>query len=84
MLQNYDATRLRRSLHNAGAVPVIPGQRRRKRTIRYDENRYRGSHLIENAIFRLKDFHRVATPFDKFAANFLPDVAIATAIAFWL
>jgi transposase len=46
--------------------------------------RYRGRHLIENAFCRLKDFRRVATHYDKLAANFLSDVALATALAFWL
>ena len=44
----------------AGAVPVIPGRRNRKRFIRYDKNRYHDRHLIENALCRLKDFRRVA------------------------
>ena len=33
--KGYDADRLRRSLRVVGAVPVIPGRRNRKRTIRY-------------------------------------------------
>ena len=82
--KGYDADRLRRSLRDAGAVPVIPGRRNRKRIIRYDKARYRGRHLIENAFCRLKDFRRVATRYDKLAANFLSGVALATAIAFWL
>ena len=82
--KGYDADRLRRSLRDVGAVPVIPGRRNRKRTIRYDKDRYRGRHLIENAFCRLKDFRRVATRYDKLAANFLSGVALATAIAFWL
>nr|WP_288410779.1 IS5 family transposase [uncultured Sphingomonas sp.] len=82
--KGYDADLLRRSLRDAGAVPVIPGRRNRKRTIRYDKDRYRGRHLIENAFCRLKDFRRVATRYDKLAANFLSGVAIATALAFWL
>lgn len=44
--KDYDADRLRRSLRDAGAVPIIPGRRNRKRTIRYDKNRYRGRHLM--------------------------------------
>jgi transposase len=59
--KGYDADQLRRSLRDAGAVPVIPGRRHRKRTIRYDKGRYRGRHLIENAFCRLKDFRCVAT-----------------------
>ena len=82
--KGYDADALRRSLRQAGAVPVIPGRRSRKRVIRYDKQRYRDRHLIENAFCRLKDFRRVATRYDKLAANFLSGVALATAIAFWL
>jgi transposase len=74
--KGYDADRLRRSLRETGAVPVIPGRRNRKRTIRDDKQRYRGRHLIENAFCRLKDFHRVATRYDKLAANFLSGVAL--------
>ena len=82
--KGYDADRLRRSLREAGATPVIPGRRNRKRAVRYDQNRYRDHHLIENACCRMKDFRRVATRYDKLAANFLSGVALATAIAFWL
>ncbi len=82
--KGYDADRLRRSLREIGTTPVIPGRRNRKRAIRYDRQRYRARHLIENAFCRIKDFRRVATRYDKLAANFLSGVALATAIAFWL
>jgi len=82
--KGYDADQLRRSLRDAGAVPVIPDRRSRKRAICYDKERYRSRHLIENAFCRLKDFRRVHTRYDKLAANFLSGVALATAIAFWL
>ena len=82
--KGYDADPLRRSLRQAGTVPVIPGRSNRKRAVRYDRERYRGRHLIENAFCRLKDFRRVATRYDKLAANFLSGVALATALAFWL
>jgi transposase len=82
--KGYDADQLRRSLRDAGAVPVIPGRRSRKRAICYDKERYRDRHLIENAFCRLKDFRRVHTRYDKLAVNFLSGVALATAIAFWL
>ena len=48
--KGYDADRLRRSLREAGAVPVIPGRRNRKRTIRYDKDRYGGRYLIERLL----------------------------------
>ena len=82
--KGYDADRLRRSLREAGAVPVIPGRRNRKHAICYDQQRYRGRHRIENAFCRLKDFRRIATRYDKLAANFLSGVALATALAFWM
>ena len=82
--KGYDADWLRRSLREIGITPVIPGRRNRKRTIRYDRQRYKDRHLIENAFCRIKDFRRVATRYDKLAANFLSGVALATAIAFWL
>ena len=56
----------------------------RKRPIAYDKSRYRDRHLIENAFCRLKDFRRVATRYDKLAANYLSAVALATVLAFWL
>ncbi|APX66108.1 hypothetical protein AV944_09985 [Sphingomonas sp. LK11] len=70
-----DADQLRGSLHDAGAVPIIPGRRNRKRIIRYDKDRYRGRHLIQNAFCRFKEFRCVATRYDKLAANFLSGVA---------
>ena len=82
--KGYDADHLRRSLREAGTTPVIPGRRNRKRAIRYDKKRYRDRHLIENAFCRIKDFRRVATRYDKLAANFLSGVALVTAFAFWL
>ena len=78
--KGYDADRLRRSLREAGAVPVIPGPRNRKRTTRAAT----GRHLIENASCRLKHFRRVATRYDRLAANFLSGVALATELAFRL
>lgn len=63
---------------------MIPGRITRKKKIAYDKGRYRDRHLIENAFCRLKDFRRVATRYDKLAANFLSAVALAAVLAFWL
>jgi len=65
-------------------VPVIPGRSGRKRAVGHDRERYKCRHLVENAFCRLKDSRRIATRYDKLAANFLPGVALATALAFWL
>lgn len=82
--KGYDADALRRKLRAEGIQPVIPGRINRKRTIRYDKKRYRDRWRIEAAFCRLKDFRRVATRYDKLAANFLSAVALAAIIAFWV
>ena len=81
--KGYDADPLRRAFRQAGAVPIIPGRSGRKRAIRHDRERYKSRHLVENAFCRLKHFRRVATRYDKLAANALSGVALATALAFW-
>jgi len=82
--KGYDADALRKALCENGTKPVIPGRRNRKRSIRHDRKRYRDRHLVENAFCRLKDFRRIATRYDKLAANFLSAVAITALIAFWV
>lgn len=82
--KGYDANSLRNHLRQSAIVPVIPGRSNRKRAIRYDKQRYKDRHLIENAFCRLKDFRRVATRYDKLARNFLSAVALATLVAFWI
>ncbi|MBV1692304.1 hypothetical protein KRR38_32760 [Novosphingobium sp. G106] len=39
------------SLRDAGATHVISGRCNRKCAVRYDKQRYRGRHLIENAFW---------------------------------
>ena len=82
--KGYDANALRKRLRQSAIVPVIPGRSNRKRAIRYDETRYKGRHLIENAFCRLKDFRRVATRYDKLARNFLASVCLVAAIVWWI
>lgn len=82
--RGYDANRLRATLRDQGTIPIIPGRRNRKRTIQYDERRYRDRWLVEAMFCRLKDFRRVATRYDKLARNYQSAVDLAAAIAFWL
>ena len=81
--RGYDADALRRDLRSAGTLPVIPGRRTRKRPVRHDQQRYKDRWRIEAAFCRLKDFRRVATRYDKLAANFGSAVALASIVAFW-
>ena len=81
--RGYDADQPRRDLREAGTTPVIPGTRSRKRPVRHDKRRYRDRWRVEATICRLKDFRRVATRYDKLAANFASAVALAAVAAFW-
>ena len=45
---------------------------------------YRSRNAIERMFCRLKDFRRVATRYDRNAANFLAAVCIAATVSYWL
>lgn len=60
------------------------GRRNRKRPVQYNERRYKDRWRVEVMFCRLKDFRRIATPYDKLARNFLSAVSLAAAVAFWL
>ena len=81
--RGYDANHLRAALKAGGTTPIIPGTRSRKRPIHHDRRRYKDRWRIEAMFARLKDFRRVATRYDKLAANFASAVALAATIAFW-
>lgn len=78
-----DADALRAALRDGGTIPIIPGRRCRKPSIHCDKRRYRDRWRIEVAMCLLKDFRRVATRYDKLAANFASAVALAAVVAFW-
>lgn len=62
---------------------MISSTRSRKRPILHDERRHRDRWRIKAAFCRLKDFRRVATRYDKLAANYASVVALAPVVAFW-
>jgi transposase len=80
----YDTNLFRTMLAGRQIEPVIPSIRRRKPLIPYDKNAYRQRNLIERMFCRLKDFRRIATPYDKLARNFLAGVLLAAAVLWWL
>ncbi|MDX6751014.1 transposase, partial [Geminicoccaceae bacterium 1502E] len=59
-------------------------RRNRKRPVSHDPRAYRERWRVEAAINRLKDFRRIATRYDKLAANFQSAVALAAVAAFWI
>jgi transposase len=65
---------LRKRSHIGHRKPLIP----------YDREAYRQRNLTERMFARLKDFHRVATRYDKLAGNFLASDLITATVIWWL
>ena len=78
----YDSNGLRQFLSERGTRPVIPNNPTRKRFHPFDAGIYKQRNLIERMFCRLKDWRRIATRYDKLAANFAAALAIAT-IVLW-
>jgi len=81
--RGYDSNAIRAAVQTQGAKVVIPSTRSRKTAIPYDRNVYRTRNLVERLWCRLKDWRRVATRYDKLAANYMAGVLLAPAITFW-
>ena len=50
----------------------------------FSKTLYKGRNAIERMFSRLKDCRRLATRYDKLAANFLGNIHLAAAIMWWL
>ncbi len=81
--RGYDADHLRKRLNERDAQAVIPTTASRKRPIPYDVVAYRQRNTVERLWARLKDYRRVATRYDKLAANYLSGVLIAATVCYW-
>ena len=79
----YDADPLRRAIAAKGAVAVIPNNPSRARKNPLDRHLYAQRHLIECCFFKLKQFRRVATRYEKTARNYLAIVTLAATVL-WL
>lgn len=80
----YDSDALRQRLIERGCRPIIPNNPTRKRKHAFDRDRYRQRNLIERTFSRIKDWRRIATRYDKLAANFAAAVALAATVIYWL
>lgn len=72
---------LREDLRASGITLVIPGKRGRKRKIRHDWPCYSERGRLEAIFNRLKNFHRIATRYEKLARNYASTVAVAIIVA---
>ena len=79
----YDADKLHDLILDQGGEPVIPPRRHRKFQHNYDHIAYKQRWGIEGFFAKLKQWRRIATRYDKLAANFLGFVKLA-AIMLWI
>ena len=75
--KGYDADSNRQAIRGQGAEPCIPPRRNRTAVIEYDRHLYRERNAVERFFGRVKQYRRVATRYDKEAANFLGFVWVA-------
>lgn len=82
--KGYDSNAIRAQVRDCGAWANIPPKANRTWKNVFSPHLYRARNAIERMFCRLKDFRRVATRYDRNAANFLAAVCIAAAVSYWL
>ena len=80
----YDAEWIREMIEAQDAGPIIPDRSTAKTSHAFSRELYRLRNRVERFFFnKLKQFRRIATRYDKLAANYLAMIKIAT-IRIWL
>lgn len=79
----YDSQKVIQAIENKDMTPVIPSTASRTTQREIDRHLYKERHLVENFFCKIKRYRRVATRYEKTAANFLGFVLFA-AIRVWL
>jgi transposase len=79
----YDADWIRAQIAAQGAAANIPDRSNRTRTHRFSSIIYRERNRVERFFNRLKHFRRIATRYEKLAANYLAMIKLA-AVRIWL
>ena len=80
----YDTNALRQQIESQGAVPNIPPKRTRRWKTASARCFTAAAMQSSECSCRLKDFRRIATRYDKLAANFLSAIYLAATISYWL
>jgi transposase len=79
----YSSQKLRRYLRRRGIKAVIPRKANERRTGRFDRAAYRERNRVERLINRLQQYRRIATRYEKRAANYAAMFTIGC-IILWL
>ena len=80
--KGYDSDAVRAGLRTRGIEPIIPSRSNRKCPVLFDRRRYRDRNVIERCFNRLKHWRRVATRYEKLAANYAAVVIVAATVHF--
>lgn len=81
--RGYDADWIRAAATKKGAWANIPPRCNRKEPICFSPHLYRARNLVERFFNKIKQCRRIATRYDKLAANYLAFVKLAS-IRLWL
>ncbi len=75
--KGYSSDKVRRYLQGCRIVAVIPTRADQRPLSTFDRGAYRERNVVERLINRLKQFRRVATRYEKRAANYAAMVTLA-------
>jgi transposase len=81
--KGYDSKAVVEAIEKKGMTAVIPSRADGRVPREIDSHLYRERHLVENFFCKLKRYRRVATRYEKTAANFLGFVLFAS-LRVWL
>jgi transposase len=81
--RGYDADWIRAFVTEQGALANIPPRCNRNKPICFSPHLYRARNLIERFFNKIKQCRRIATRYDKLAANYLAFIQLAS-IRLWL
>ena len=79
----YDANAIREMIDGQGAWANIPPKSNRKDPICFSPHLYKARNLVERFFNKIKHFRRIATRYDKLAANYMAMIKLAS-IRIWL
>ena len=79
----YDANAIREMINGQGAWANIPPKSNRKDPICFSPYLYKARNLVERFFNKIKHFRRIATRYDKLAANYMAMIKLAS-IRVWL
>ena len=79
----YDASAIREMIDGQGAWANIPPKSNRKDPICFSPHLYKARNLVERFFNKIKHFRRIATRYDKLAANYMAMIKLAS-IRVWL